>query len=122
LFLEIPNMRDVPVSEKTDVKPPVVTENIPSHVGQISAVASAHAPFLYFQASPTYGCLNGIIQITLEASRLLIVDGLPVTDRVIIAHLRMSVPAANALKASIDGALGLLAQSQTRSPDPKRLS
>ena len=110
------------MSEKTDPKSPVITENIPSHAGQISAVASAHAPFLYFEASPTYGCLNGIIQITLEASRLLIADGLPVTDRVIIAHLRMSVPAANALKASIDGALGLVAQSQTPPPDPKSLN
>ena len=32
------------MSEKTDVKPPV--EIIPSGVNQISAIASAHAPFL----------------------------------------------------------------------------
>jgi hypothetical protein len=48
--------------------------------------------------------------------------GAPVRDRVVVAHLRMSVPAAKTMKAAIDGALGLLAQSQTPPPDPKSLN
>ena len=84
------------MSEKTDVKPPV--EIIPSGVDQISAIASAHAPFLYFDRAPTYGANHSILNVTLEAD-----------SRVVVAHLRMSVPAALSLKAAIEGAL-LMAQ------------
>lgn len=109
------------MSEKTDVKPPV--EIIPSGVDQISAIASAHAPFLYFDQVSTYGATHSILNVTLEANRYMLdAAGAPVRDRVVVAHLRMSVPAAKTMKAAIDGALGLLAQSQTPPPDPKSLN
>ena len=96
--------------ENPDVKPPV--EVIPSVAGEISAIASAHAPFLYFEHASAFGHLNGIIRITLEAARIMPAPGNPraaVTDRVIVAHLRMNVPAALSLKAAIEGALRLAA-------------
>jgi hypothetical protein len=96
--------------ENPDVKPPV--EVIPSVAGEISAIASAHAPFLYFEDVTAFGHVNGIIRITLEAARILPAPGNPaaaVIDRVIVAHLRMNVPAARSLKAALEGALLLAA-------------
>ena len=58
------------MSEKTDVKPPV--EIIPSGVDQISAIASAHAPFLYFDQVSTYGATHSILNVTLEADRYMV--------------------------------------------------
>lgn len=93
-------------------KPPV--EAIPSVQGGISAIGSAHAPFLYFENAPAFGTLNGIIQITLEAQRIFPTGtGAPAMDRVIVAHLRMNVPAANSLKAAIEGALLLASPPPT---------
>jgi len=98
------------MSDKSDVKPSVVAENIPSHAGQISAIASAHAQFLYIDRASTYGANHSILNITLEADRNMIdAAGAPARDRVVVAHLRMSIPAALSLKAAIEGAL-LLAQ------------
>jgi hypothetical protein len=106
LSRSIPKQGNIVMPENADVKPPV--EIIPSVAGEISAIASAHAPFLYFENASAFGHLNGIIRITLEASRDLPAPGQPglaVADRVIVAHLRMNVPAAQSLKAAIDGAL-----------------
>ena len=101
-------MGDVVMAKEADTKAPV--EIIPSFAGTVSAIASAHAPFLYFEAAPTFGYLNGIVQITLVALRPMPgPTGLPVSDQVVVGHLRMTAIAANALKAAIDGAL-LLAQ------------
>lgn len=92
-------------------RPPPITSNLPP----ISDIASAHAPFLYFEDAPTFGHMNGIIQITLEALRMYsAAPGEQVaTDRVLIAHLRMNVPAARALRAAIDGALLLAAPPES---------
>jgi hypothetical protein len=79
----------------------------------LSESGSAHAPFVYFDDVPTFGHRNGIIRITLEANRLHTSDQDEVTqDRVAVAHLRMSIQAALALRAAIDGAL-LLANPVT---------
>jgi hypothetical protein len=102
--------------ENSDVQPPV--EVIPSVAGEISAIASAHAPFLYFEDASAFGHLSGIIRVTLEAARIIPAPGNRgvVTDRVIVAHLRMNIPAALSLKAAIDGAL-LLATPAAGTPD-----
>jgi hypothetical protein len=92
--------------EETNAKSPV--EIIPSIEGGISAIASAHAPFLYFENAPAFGHMNGVIRITLTASRIIPGDAAS-QDHVIIAHLRMSVPAAVSLKNAKDGALLLAA-------------
>lgn len=94
------------MSEKAETLPPV--EVIPSVQHGVSALASAHAPFLYFDGAPALGTLNGIIQITLDASRLMPTPSGVSYDRVVVAHLRMSVVAAQSLKAAIEGALLLI--------------
>jgi hypothetical protein len=107
------------MSENANVKPPV--EIIPSVAGEISAIASAHAPFLYFEGVPAFGHINGIIRITLEASRDLPAPGRPdiaVADRVIVAHLRMNIPAAQALRAALDAALLIATPVASDSGDP----
>ena len=50
------------MADDPNPKPPV--EIIPSVQGGISAIASAHAPFLYFEDATAFNHLNGIIQIT----------------------------------------------------------
>ena len=96
------------MADDPNPKPPV--EIIPSVEGGISAIASAHAPFLYFEEARAFGHLNGIIRITLEAARILATGtGEIAFDRVVVAHLRMNIPAALSLKAAIDGALLLAA-------------
>ncbi|MBV8157033.1 MAG: hypothetical protein JO278_05215 [Dyella sp.] len=90
------------MADQPNVSPPVTQlTDIP-----LSLEASAHAPFIYFEVASAYGFFNGVVRITLEAARVSPSgEGLVKTDRVTVAHLRMSIPAAAALKAAIDGAL-----------------
>jgi len=107
------------MGENTEFKSPA--EVIPSTRGSMSAVASSHAPFLYFENAPLFGHLNGTIRITLEAARDLHGPSGEVTmDRVVVAHLRMNIPAARSLKAAIEGALllALPAPSGSSPGDP----
>jgi len=82
-----------------------------THAGlPFSEGGSAHAPFLYFEEVPAFGHVNGVIRVTLEAVRLYsVTPGELTTDRVLVAHLRMNVRAALALKAALEGALLLAA-------------
>lgn len=97
------------MADEPQERPPV--EAMPSRAGDISALASAQAPFIYFDMAPTFGCLDGIVNVTLEAVR----HQLPnpsvgvVSDRVVVAHLRMSVPAATVLRDVLNQALLLAA-------------
>ena len=86
---------------------PAYTETIPGQAGGISAIASAHAPFIYFEGAPNYGYNNGIVNITLEALRYLPVGDKVMFDRVIVGHLRMSLQAATNLRGSLDAAIKL---------------
>lgn len=96
------------MTDKPEVRPFV--EVVPSKVGDVSAIGSAHAPFLYFEDAPAFGHLNGIISVTLTAARLFQGEGQTVlTDHVVTAHLRMNIPAARALRHALDGALLLAA-------------
>lgn len=95
------------MADETNTRQPV--ENIPSVAGDVSAIASSSAPFLYFEEASAYGVLNGVVRITLEAHRLLPHNGNVSLDRVIVAHLRMNLAAAVSLKAALDGALLLAA-------------
>jgi hypothetical protein len=98
------------MAQNPGVTPPVV-ETLPSVEGGVSAIASAHAPFLYFESAPAYAHLNGIIRVTLTASRDIPILGAPKpgNDQVIVAHLRMNIPAAQALRAVLDSALQMAA-------------
>ena len=88
-----------------------VIEAIPSYNGGISAIASANAPVLYFEAAPAIGHLHGIIRITLTTERLLPVGANTLgKDHVVVAHLRMSTQAALNLKGALESALLLQQQ------------
>jgi hypothetical protein len=101
------------MSDDTNAKPPV--ETIPGVEGGISEIASAHAPFLYFDIATNFGFNNGIVNVTLETVRYMSAGQKVTLDRVVVAHLRMSIPAASSLKAALDGAL-LLASPAAGSP------
>jgi hypothetical protein len=111
LFLPIPDMKDAIMVEKPSASTPV--EDIPSVQDGISAIASANAPFLYFDNAPTFGHYNGTIRVTLTAARDMPVGGAVRQDAVIVAHLRMNVTAALALKSAIEGALLLASPRPT---------
>jgi hypothetical protein len=84
-------------------------ENIPSVAGGISAIASAQAPFIYFENAPFFGFLNGVGKIAIEASRQIAQapqGGQGVLfDRVLVAHLVGNIPALKSLRAAIDGVI-----------------
>ena len=85
--------------------PPAVIEQIPSTTGSLSALASARAPFLYFDSVPNYGFNAGVANLSLEAVRFTASptgQGV-LADRVTVAHLRMSLDAVRALKVAIEG-------------------
>jgi hypothetical protein len=88
----------------TDKPEPVVTENMPARESQISAAASANAPFIYFDGASYFGLYNGIGQLTLEA-----------LDRVLVAHLRSSLAALRSLRSAIDSIVQL---AEAPRPDP----
>jgi hypothetical protein len=98
---------------------PTPAEIIPSEAGEISGIASAHAPFVYFDGAPTFGHHAGVLSITLEAVRFMTVRQQLTRDRIVVAHLRMSVPAAKDLKAAIERALLLAAPAAGSCNNPK---
>jgi hypothetical protein len=88
-----------------------VTEQIPALPGGLSALATSHAPIVFFDQVPNSGFYNGIVHITLEAIRFMIVNGAPVNDRMVVAHLRMNLNALAALKNAISNAERIAQQS-----------
>jgi hypothetical protein len=70
------------------------------------------APVIYFDIVPTYGVMNGAVQIEL-AARTLTPDGDSVAvEFVCVARLRCSPTAAGYLRNAIDKAMEPLNQSQ----------
>lgn len=66
------------------------------------------SPFVFFDHVSSYGVLDGVAQLTIEARRLRCDDGSTVIfERVMTAHLRCSLPALALLRASIDGVFKL---------------
>jgi hypothetical protein len=92
-------------------------ETVPNVRGGFSATGSASAPFIYFDNVPFFGLLNGVGQITLDANRLWGADAesRPIIDRVIVAHLRSTLPAVKALRAALDGII-LMAEPKPGGP------
>ncbi len=91
--------------EITDVKPAI---------GGVDVSSSANAPYIYFDSPGASGHINGVIQVTLVANRLVPVDGVVVIDQVIAAHLRMSVAAAHSLKLALEAAILLAAPAASQ--------
>jgi hypothetical protein len=81
----------------------------------ISVADIPHAPFVFYDGAPSFGYVNGVINITLAAGRSWVgSDGKIVNDHVVTAYLRGNVVAAINLRDSLDKAI-LLAQ-QTPGP------
>lgn len=68
-------------------------------------------PVVFFDQAPTFGHLNGVIEVTLT-SRLLLptTDGKVANEIVAAGHLRGSVAAMASLRAAIDAALKMAAE------------
>ena len=62
---------------------------IPSAAGQISAVASANTPFIYFEDAAFYGLVNGVGKVALTTNRLIAAapDGSVLADKVLVCPL-----------------------------------
>jgi hypothetical protein len=90
------------MADESGPKPPVV-EMIPGVAGEVSAIASANAPFIYFDGAANFGFAHGVANITLEALRYTSVGNQLLRDRVVVAHLRMNAPALQSLKDAIAG-------------------
>ncbi|MBW4022754.1 MAG: hypothetical protein HIU92_06365 [Proteobacteria bacterium] len=96
----------------SEYEQPSPVETIPSLQGGLSGLGSADAPFLYFENAPAFGTMNGIIKVTLTATRdMPMANNKIASDHVIVAHLRMNLAAARTLRAALDGALLLASPS-----------
>lgn len=82
----------------------------------IPLVENVAAPFLFFDQCRNFGFNDGICNVTLEATRFTAHDNLVSTERVQVAHLRMGLRAAYALKEALDKAL-LMGKPHSRSAD-----
>ncbi len=81
------------------------TEIIPAVEGEVSAIASGGAPFIFIDGAITYGFGNGIGNITLEAVRFQRINGKVVSDRVVVAHLRMGLIGLKSLQIACEAML-----------------
>jgi hypothetical protein len=68
----------------------------------LSQIGSATAPFIYFDGAPTFGFDGAVANITLEAMTHLSMNEGIVSERRVVAHLRMSVKALASLKQAIE--------------------
>jgi hypothetical protein len=95
-----------------------VVENIPSVAGGISAIASANAPFIYFESTPFFQLINGVGKVSISIFRQIAPapDGKGVIqDQVIVGTLVGNLPAIRALRAALDGVL-LMAEPKPEGP------
>jgi len=63
-----PNTARTPASPNT-ARTPAFTENIPAVAGQVSAIGSMNAPFIFTDWIGSNGIHGGVVNITLEAVR-----------------------------------------------------
>ena len=93
-----------------DPKAPVYLEVIPSGEGQISALASANAPFVFFEGAHLSAICAGVCAVTLTALRPIGIraDGTAASDRVITANLRGSMSAMLLLRDQINALESLM--------------
>jgi hypothetical protein len=69
----------------------------------LSKIGSAVAPFIYFEGAPNFGFNGAVANITLEAFVYTSINGVIITERQIVAHLRMSAQGMARLKSAIEG-------------------
>ncbi len=68
----------------------------------LSQLGSANAPIIYFEGAPTFGFDGAIGNITLEAITHISTDDRIVSERRVVAHLRMSAKGLDSLKKAIE--------------------
>ncbi|WP_294537124.1 hypothetical protein [uncultured Rhodoblastus sp.] len=68
----------------------------------LSLIGSASAPFVYFEGAPTFGFDGAIGNITLEAITHIATDDRVVSERRVVAHLRMGAKGLASLKRAIE--------------------
>ena len=71
-----------------------------------------HAPFILFDAVPTFGCKDNIVSLTLSAPRFLPGPNGVIVKPTVTGHVRCSREAAMHLRDAIDKALLMSAASQ----------
>ena len=79
---------------------------------KITVTDTGIAPYIFFEGVPTFGFNNGIVNVTLAATRHLLKEGLPASDVVAVAYLRCSALAAMELRNVLDSALLLAAKTE----------
>lgn len=74
---------------------------------QLSELGSANAPILFFDCSSAWGVNDGIVHLSVEATRMVsnAPNPHPAVDRVIVAHLRTTVEGAVTLRNALNDAL-----------------
>lgn len=72
------------------------------HSPPLSQLGSANAPFIYFEGAPTFGFDGAIGNITLEAITHIAAEDRIVSERRVVAHLRMSAKGLASLKQAIE--------------------
>ena len=85
--------------------PRAPVEIIPTSEGDVSATASAYSSFLYCNKVAIWGVFRGIVSISRIAQLDHPLLERMVSDKMITAHLRMSVLAAASLRHSLNEAL-----------------
>ena len=76
----------------------------------LSQAGSATAPFIFVDGAGTFGFNDGVANITLEAITHVSGDDSVITERRVVAHLRMGVKGLASLKKAIE-AIELMAHS-----------
>jgi len=85
-----------------------IVEIVPSLENEISGIASANAPFIYFENVPFHGTIPGIGKLTLTTQRNICGrKGRVQADNVIVAHLAGNLLAIKALRDSCDAILAM---------------
>ena len=95
-----PNTARTPASPNT-ARTPAFTENFPAVAGQVSAIGSINAPFIFTDWIGSHGIRGGVVNITLEAVRHMLINEKTAADRVVVAHLRMPYASLAALKEAV---------------------
>jgi hypothetical protein len=73
---------------------------------EIAVKDAARAPVIYFEAVPTFGFNNGVVNLMLAVGLIMPTkDGGILTEPVAVAHLRCNIAAAMQLRDTIDKAL-----------------
>jgi len=91
----------------------------PGASGSLCPLASAAAPFVYFDRAPNFGFNGAVANISLEAIRFETpAEGADVVaDRVTVAHLRMTLDALRSLKTAIEGVERMAEAAKARPGD-----